>query len=199
MEAYVHGVSTRKVDDLVGALGATSGISKSEVSRICTALDGEMAAFRGRPLANVEFAYVFLDATYVKGRVGGQVVGRAVVIATGESVNGDWRGAGLRGQRSEDEAVWSEFLRSPRTRGLFGVRLVISDHHLGLKEAISSVMLGALGYDARSLHAQRARPSAAPVRRDGCRRDPHNLRPTRRQRRHRTVRPHHHHPRRPVP
>jgi putative transposase len=69
MEAYVHGVSTRKVDDLVAALGAASGISKSEVSRICTALDAEMAAFRARPLGHVAFPYVFLDATYLKGRV----------------------------------------------------------------------------------------------------------------------------------
>jgi putative transposase len=88
MEAYVHGVSTRKVDDLVGALGATSGISKSEVSRICTALDAEMAAFRARALGHVEFPYVFLDATYLKGRVGGQVVSRAVVVATPRPTSG---------------------------------------------------------------------------------------------------------------
>src|SRR5437660_7503446 len=83
MEAYVHGVSTRKVDDLVAALGTTSGISKSEVSRICTALDAEMAAFRARPLGHVEFPYVFLDAPYVKGRVEGQGVSRAVVVRRG--------------------------------------------------------------------------------------------------------------------
>src|SRR5207248_1122568 len=77
LEAYVHGVSTRKADDLVAALGAASGISKSEVSRICTALDAEMAAFRARPLGHAEFPYVFLDATYLKGRVEGQVVSRA--------------------------------------------------------------------------------------------------------------------------
>ena len=77
MEAYVHGVSTRKVDDLVAALGAAAGISKSEVSRICAGLDAEMAAFRSRPLGHVEFPYVFADATYLNGRVGGQVVSRA--------------------------------------------------------------------------------------------------------------------------
>jgi putative transposase len=143
MEAYVHGVSTRRVDDLVAALGARSGISKSEVNRICTALDAEMAAFRARPLNHVEFPYVFLDATYLKGRVNGQVVSRAVVVTTGVSMNGDREVLGCAVGDSEDEAFWSEFLRSLRSRGLHGVRLVISDHHLGLKNAITSVMIGA--------------------------------------------------------
>jgi transposase-like protein len=142
MEAYVHGVSTRKVDDLVAALGAGSGISKSEVSRICTALDAEMAAFRARPLGHVEFPYVFLDATYLKGRVGGQVVSRAVVVATGVGMNGDREVLGCAVGDSEDEAFWITFLRSVRERGLTGLRLVISDHHLGLKKAIATVMLG---------------------------------------------------------
>ena len=83
MEAYVHGTSTRKVDDLVRALGVDAGISKSEVSRICAELDGEVAAFRSRSLAHTAFPYVFLDATYLKARVDGRVVSRAVVIATG--------------------------------------------------------------------------------------------------------------------
>jgi putative transposase len=143
MEAYVHGVSTRKVDDLVAALGASSGISKSEVSRICTALDAEMAAFRARPLGHVEFPYVFLDATYLKGRVGGQVVSRAVVVATGVSMGGDREVLGCAVGDSEDQAFWSAFLRSLRERGLTGVRLVISDHHLGLTKAIATVMIGA--------------------------------------------------------
>jgi putative transposase len=143
MEAYVHGVSTRKVDDLVAALGAASGISKSEVSRICTALDAEMAAFRARPLGHVEFPYVFLDATYLKGRVGGHVVSRAVVVATGVSLNGDREVLGCSVGDSEDEAFWTSFLRSLRSRGLCGVRLVISDQHLGLTKAIGTVMLGA--------------------------------------------------------
>jgi putative transposase len=143
MEAYVHGVSTRKVDDLVAALGASSGISKSEVSRICIALDAEMAAFRARPLGHVAFPYVFLDATYLKGRVSGQVVSRAVVVATGVSMNGDREVLGCAVGDSEDEAFWSEFLRSLRSRELAGVRLVISDHHLGLKKAITTVMIGA--------------------------------------------------------
>ena len=89
MEAYVHGVSTRKVDDLVAALGLESGISKSEVSRICWELDEQLGAFRSRSLAHVEFPYVFLDATYLKGRVDHQVVSRAVVVATGVSMDGN--------------------------------------------------------------------------------------------------------------
>jgi putative transposase len=88
MEAYVHGTSTRKVDDLVKALGVDAGISKSEVSRICAELDGEVAAFRSRPLAHTAFPYVFLDATYVKARVDSRVVSRAVVIATGVTADG---------------------------------------------------------------------------------------------------------------
>ena len=143
MEAYVHGVSTRKVDDLVAALGAASGISKSEVSRICTALDAEMAAFRARPLGHVEFPYVFLDATYLKGRVGGQVVSRAVVVATGVSMNGDREVLGCAVGDSEDGAFWLAFLRSLRARGLAGVQLVISDAHEGLVGAIEAVMIGA--------------------------------------------------------
>jgi putative transposase len=83
MEAYVHGTSTRKVDDLVKALGVDAGISKSEVSRICAELDSEVAAFRSRPLSHTGFPYLFLDATYVKARVDSRVVSRAVVIATG--------------------------------------------------------------------------------------------------------------------
>jgi transposase-like protein len=143
MEAYVHGVSTRKVDDLVAALGATSGISKSEVSRICGELDAEMEAFRSRPLGHVEFPYVYCDATYLKGRVRGQVVARAVVVATGITANGDREVLGLAVGDSEDKAFWGELLRSLRARGLAGVRLVVSDHHLGLKEAIAEVMIGA--------------------------------------------------------
>ena len=139
MEAYVHGVSTRKVDDL----GAASGISKSEVSRICAALDTEMAAFRARPLGHVEFPYVFLDATYVKGRVEGQVVSRAVVVATGVAMSGEREVLGLAVGDTEDEVFWAEFLRSLRSRGLAGVRLVISDHHLGLKAAIAKIFVGA--------------------------------------------------------
>ncbi|MGH2465995.1 MAG: IS256 family transposase [Candidatus Limnocylindrales bacterium] len=143
MEAYIHGVSTRKVDDLVVALGIDAGISKSEVSRICTELDGLMAAFRGRRLDHVRFPYVFLDATYVKAHVGPSVVSQAIVIATGVTETGDREVLGLDVGDSEDGAFWTEFLRSLRRRGLAGVRLVISDAHEGLKGAITAVFTGA--------------------------------------------------------
>jgi transposase-like protein len=143
MEAYVHGVSTRKVDDIVQALGLHAGISKSEVSRICSELDQSLSAFRNRPLDHVEFPYVFLDATYLKGRVGGQVVSRAVVVATGITMAGDREVLGCTVGDSEDAVFWTEFLRSLRARGLAGVRLAISDAHLGLQEAIATVMIGA--------------------------------------------------------
>jgi transposase-like protein len=143
MEAYVHGVSTRKVDDLVRALGVASGISKSEVSRICAELDKEMEGFRTRRLDHVAFPYLFCDATYVKGRVRGRVVSRAVVVVTGVTAVGNREVLGCDVGDSEDGAFWTSFLRSLRQRGLSGVRLVVSDHHLGLKEAIEKVFVGA--------------------------------------------------------
>jgi putative transposase len=142
MEAYLHGVSTRKVDDLVKALGADTGISKSEVSRICADLDTEVGAFRDRSLAEQAFPYVFLDATYCKARVNHRVVSQAVVIATGVRADG-WREVlGFAVGDSEDGAFWTAFLRSLKARGLGGVQLVISDAHTGLKQAISAVLLG---------------------------------------------------------
>ena len=143
MEAYVHGVSTRKVDDLVRALGIDAGISKSEVSRICAELDTVVGAFRERRLDHVAFPYVFLDATYVKAHEGASSVGKAIVIATGVTVTGDREVLGLAVGDSEDGAFWTAFARSLRARGLAGVRLVISDAHQGLKGAIAAVFLGA--------------------------------------------------------
>jgi putative transposase len=142
MEAYVHGVSTRKVDDLVQALGIDAGISKSEVSRICGELDSVVAEFRDRPLGHVEFPYVFLDATYVKAHEGAKVVSKAIVIATGVARTGDREVLGLAVGDSEDGAFWTAFLRSLRARGLSGVQLVISDAHQGLKGAIAAVFVG---------------------------------------------------------
>ena len=143
MEAYLHGVSTRKVDDLVKALGADTGISKSEVSRICADLDQEVGAFRDRSLAGQQFPYVFLDATYCKARVDRRVVSQAVVIATGVRADG-WREVlGFAVGDSEDGAFWTAFLRSLKARGLSGGQLVVSDAHTGLKQAISAVLLGA--------------------------------------------------------
>jgi len=143
MEAYLHGTSTRKVDDLVKALGADSGISKSEVSRICADLDTEVAAFRDRSLAAQRFPYVFLDATYCKALVDHRVVSQAVVVATGVAADGHREVLGFDVGDSEDGAFWTAFLRSLKTRGLSGVQLVISDAHAGLKAAIASVLIGA--------------------------------------------------------
>ena len=143
MEAYVHGVSTRKVDDLVTALGIDTGISKSEVSRICGELDLVVAEFRERRLDHARFPYLFLDATYLKAHQGPSVVAKAVVIATGVGHTGVREVLGLAVGDSEDGAFWTDFLRSLRARGLAGVRLVVSDAHEGLKGAIGSVLLGA--------------------------------------------------------
>ena len=143
MEAYLHGTSTRKVDDLVKALGADIGISKSEVSRICAELDVEVAAFRDRSLAEQPFRYVFLDATYCKARVDHRVVSQAVVVATGVAADGRREVLGFDVGDSEDGAFWTAFLRGLKTRGLGGVQLVISDAHAGLKHAIEAVLIGA--------------------------------------------------------
>ena len=144
MEAYVHGVSTRAVDDLVAAMGVDTGISKSEVSRICAGLDERVEAFRNRTLGHVGFPYVYLDATYVNVRDDalGQVVSRAVVIATGITATGDREILGVDIGDSEDETFWTRFLRSLRARGLNDVRLVISDAHAGLKAAIRKCFIG---------------------------------------------------------
>ena len=143
MEAFVHGVSTRKVDDLVAALGIDAGVSKSQVSRICAELDAAVAEFRERRLDHVEFPYVFVDATYVKAHEGARVVSKAIVVATGVAADGNREVLGLAVGDSEDKAFWTAFLRSLRARGLAGVRLVISDAHEGLRSSIERVMLGA--------------------------------------------------------
>ena len=139
-EAYVHGVSTRKVDALVKALGV-DGISKSEVSRICGALDPVVAAFRTRPLTGGH-RYLWVDATYHKVRVDGRVISQATVVAIGVTSEGDRQVLGVDVGPSEDRAFWTAFLRSLVKRGLTGVRLVISDAHEGLQQAISTVLTG---------------------------------------------------------
>jgi putative transposase len=140
-EAYVHGVSTRKVDDLVRALGI-DGLSKSEVSRICADLDTAVEAFRARALRG-EYPYVWGDATYHKVRVDGRVTSQATVVATGVSSNGERHVLGVDVGPSEDRAFWTAFLRSLVKRGLRGVRLIVSDAHEGLKQAIATVLSGA--------------------------------------------------------
>jgi putative transposase len=131
MTAYTTGTSTRKVDDLVRALGCESGVSKSTVSRICAGIDEEVAVFRSRRLDHVAFPYVYLDATYIKARISHRIISRAVVVATGVTANGDREVLGVDVGDSEDEVFWTAFLRSLKDRGLTGVRLVISDAHAG--------------------------------------------------------------------
>ena len=142
MQAYVEGVSTRRVDDLVVAMGGT-GISRSQVSRICSQLDADVAAWRARPLDEQTFPYVFLDATYCKVRINARVVSQAVIIATGVSADGRREVLGCQVGDSETESFWTDFLRGLRDRGLSGVQLVISDSHRGLINAVSTVMQGA--------------------------------------------------------
>jgi putative transposase len=143
MEAYVAGVSTRSVDDLVAALGIDSGVSKSEVSRICAGLDEVVGAFRGRRLDHTGFPYVYLDATYLHVRnQTSQVVSMAVVVATGVTAAGEREILGLDVGDSEDEVFWRGFLTSLKQRGLSGVRLVISDQHSGLVAALRRAFQG---------------------------------------------------------
>jgi len=140
-EAYVHGVSTRKVDHLVWALGI-DGISRSEAARICAGLDERMEAFRNRPLEG-EYPYVWLDAAVVKVREGGRVVNMAAVVAVGVTRTGEREIQGFDVGPAESYGFWVSFLRGIIARGLAGVKLVISDAHVGLKQALSEVLGGA--------------------------------------------------------
>jgi putative transposase len=137
-EAYVHGVSTRSVDDLVKAMGM-SGISKSQVSRLCAEIDDKVKAFLSRPIEG-DWPYLWIDATYVKVRQNGRIVSVAVIVAVG--VNGDGRREvlGMEIGPSEAETFWSAFLRKLARRGLRGVKLVISDAHEGIKAAVAKVL-----------------------------------------------------------
>ena len=140
-EAYVQGVSTRRVDELVKALGL-QGVSKSQVSRLCQALDQEVERFRTRRLTG-PYPYVWLDATFVKARQDGRVVAMAVVIAIAVTATGEREVLGLDVGPSADGAFWLAFLRGLVARGLAGVKLVVSDAHQGLKSAIAAVLHGA--------------------------------------------------------
>jgi len=137
-EAYVHGVSTRSVDDLVKAMGA-SGVSKSQVSRLCEEIDDRVKAFLGRPLEG-DWPYVWLDATYVKVRRDHRIVSVAVIVAIGVNADGRREVLGMDIGPSEAETFWTEFLRKLRARGLRGVKLVISDAHEGIKSAVAKLM-----------------------------------------------------------
>ncbi|HEV2364062.1 MAG TPA: IS256 family transposase [Caulobacteraceae bacterium] len=137
-EAYVQGISTRSVDDLVKALGMT-GISKSEVSRLCGEIDERVRTFLERSLEG-EWPYLWVDATYVKVRRPGRVVSAAVIVAVGVNADGRREVLGMHIGASEHEAFWTEFLRALVRRGLKGVKLVISDAHEGIKTAVTKVM-----------------------------------------------------------
>ena len=136
-EAYIQGISTRSVDDLVKAMGM-SGISKSQVSRLCQEIDERVTAFLTRPIEG-DWPYIWIDATYLKVRQAGRIVSVAVTIAVG--VNGDGRREvlGMAIGASEAETFWTDFLRGLARRGLRGVKLVISDAHEGIKASVSRV------------------------------------------------------------
>jgi putative transposase len=137
-EAWIAGVSTRKVEDLVQAMGLT-GISKSQVSKLCKDIDERVNAFLERPLQG-EWPYLWLDATYLKVREGGRIVSVAAIIAVAVDMEGRREIVGLHIGPSEAEPFWSTFLKSLVRRGLKGVKLVISDAHEGLKQAITKAL-----------------------------------------------------------
>ena len=161
MTAYITGTSTRKVDDLVKALGCDSGVSKSSVSRICAQIDTDVTELRTRRLDHQAFVYVWLDATYVHVRHRGQVVSMAVVIATGLRADGHREILGVDVGDSENETFWTEFLGGLNDRGLTGVKLVISDAHAGLVKSIGRCFQGSAWQRCR-VHAMRNMLSAAP-------------------------------------
>lgn len=141
-EAYVHGISTRSVDDLVKAMGA-SGISKSQVSRLCEEIDERVNAFLARPLEG-EWPYLWIDATYLKTREAGRIVSSAVILAVGVNSDGRREVLGIATGASEAEPFWTAFLRSLADRGLRGVKLVIADDHKGLRAAASRMFHASL-------------------------------------------------------
>ena len=136
-EAYIQGISTRSVDDLVKAMGMT-GISKSQVSRLCEEIDGKVKAFLDRPIEG-DWPYLWLDATYVKVRQDGRIVSVAVTVAVGVNTDGRREILGLAIGPSEAEVFWTDFLRKLKRRGLRGVKLAISDSHEGIKASVSKV------------------------------------------------------------
>jgi putative transposase len=137
-EAYVQGISTRSVDDLVKAMGM-GGISKSQVSRLCEEIDDKVKAFLERPIEG-DWPYLWIDATYLKVRRGGRIVSVAAIIAVAVNTDGRREVLGMQIGTSEAEPIWTEFLRKLTRRGLRGVKLVISDAHEGIKAAVSKVL-----------------------------------------------------------
>jgi transposase-like protein len=137
-EAYIQGISTRSVDDLVQAMGM-SGISKSQVSRLCEEIDVRVKAFLDRPIEG-DWPYLWIDATYIKVRQNGRIVSVAVIVAVGANTDGRREVLGMQVGPSEAETFWTDFLRGLARRGLRGVKLVVSDAHEGIKAAVSKVM-----------------------------------------------------------
>ena len=137
-EAYIQGISTRSVDDLVQAMGM-SGISKSQVSRLCEEIDVRVKAFLDRPIEG-DWPYLWIDATYIKVRQNGRIVSVAVIVAVGANADGRREVLGMQVGPSEAETFWTDFLRGLARRGLRGVKLVISDAHEGIKAAVSKIM-----------------------------------------------------------
>jgi transposase-like protein len=139
-EAWINGVSTRRVEELVQAMGM-SGISKSQVSKLCKEIDERVGSFLDRPLEG-EWPYLWLDATYLRQRQGGRIVSVAAIIAVAANTDGKREIIGLSIGDSEASVFWTDFLRSLEKRGLKGVKLVVSDAHEGLKAAIQKVLNG---------------------------------------------------------
>jgi transposase-like protein len=137
-EAYIQGISTRSVDDLVQAMGGT-GVSKSQVSRLCQEIDERVGAFLDRPIEG-EWPYLWIDATYVKVREAGRIVSVAVIVAVGVNSDGRREVLGMDVGPSEAETFWTAFLRKLARRGLRGVKLVVSDAHEGIKASVTKVM-----------------------------------------------------------
>jgi transposase-like protein len=168
-EAYIQGISTRSVDDLVQAMGM-SGISKSQVSRLCEEIDERVKTFLGRPIEG-DWPYLWLDATYIKVRQDGRIVSIAAIIATGVNQDGRREVLGMDIGSSEAETFWIEFLRSLTRRGLKGVKLVISDAHGGIKAAVTRVFQAT--WQRCRVHTIRTQSTIRPGRR-------HRLAPRRR-------------------
>ncbi|MER9052259.1 IS256 family transposase [Mesorhizobium sp. M0923] len=150
-EAYVQGISIRSVDDLVKAMGM-SGISKSQVSRLCEEIDGKVKAFLERPIEG-DWPYLWIDATYLKVRRGGRIVSVAVIIAVGVNADGRREVLGMEVGTSEAEPIWTEFLRKLTRRGLRGVKLVVCDAHQGIKAAVTKVLCAT--WQRRRVHFMR--------------------------------------------
>ncbi len=159
-EAYIGGLSTRDVDNLVKTMGM-SGVSKSQVSRLCTSIDERVGEFLNRPLEG-DWPYLWLDATYVRTRQGGRIVNVAIVVAVAVNREGRREVLGIAVMPSESEVFWSEFLRSLTRRGLRGVKLVVSDAHEGLKAAVRKV-IGA-GWQRCRVHFMRNALQRVPKR-----------------------------------